>query len=270
MESSASSDPSEKTDTIPSTPFTNASANAKTDTIADPNLHPKPQPRTSTGCIVVAGILGLALVASALIVASALRDGFTLFNTAAEKVIENNPANVIATALPPPTPTIVVRPPTLRQVKSLAGLTTLSAMMSTVVEANVQRVGSLVNERLLLVACGKVNAGVDLSQITEDDIALSADGKTVTVRLPRSEITDVFLIDDSKQPCTTKVYDRTNLIVLPETKELEGQAREKAVQAIRDTAIQSGLLDEANKNARNVVEKMLLLLGYEKVVFVED
>jgi hypothetical protein len=92
----------------------------------------------------------------------------------------------------------------------------------------------------------------------------------VTIRLPKAELKDIFLIDDSTQPCTTKVYDRTNLLVIPETKELEGQAREKALQAIRDTAIQSGILSDANKNARIVIERVLLLAGYERVVFVEE
>jgi hypothetical protein len=155
-------------------------------------------------------------------------------------------------------------------VRALADLTTVSAMMSTVVEAEQARVGDLVVEKLLLIACGKVNAGVDLSKLSEDDIAISEDGRTVTIRLPKAELKDIFLIDDSTQPCTTKVYDRTNLLVIPETKELEGQAREKALQAIRDTAIQSGILGDANKNARTVIERVLLLAGYERVVFVEE
>lgn len=232
-----------------------------------PPQRPPNPPRSSTGCIVVAGILGVAMVASALIIANTLRSGF---NTVSDTVVQNNPANIVATMLPKTTPTIVARPPVIRSVQALADLTTYSALMSTVVEANQQRVGTLVNERLLLVACGKVNAGVDLNQMTEDDVAVSEDGKTVTVRLPKSELKDVFLIDDTTQPCSTRVYDRTNLIILPATMELEGEAREKAVQAIRDTAIQSGMLTEANKNARAVVEKMLILAGYEKVVFVVE
>jgi hypothetical protein len=223
--------------------------------------------RSSLGCVAVAGILGVALVASVWIIATTLRDGFSFLGN---KATELNPVNVIATVLPPLTPTIVARPPAIRQVRALADLTTVSAMMSTVVEAEQPRIGDLVTEKLLLIACGKVNAGVDLNKLSDDDIAVSEDGKTVTIRLPKSELKDIFLIDDSTQPCTTKVYDRTNLLVLPETKELEGQAREKALQAIRDTAIQSGILADANKNARTVIERVLLLAGYERVVFVEE
>jgi hypothetical protein len=227
----------------------------------------QPASRSSAGCVAVAGILGAALVASVWIISTTLRDGFSFLGN---KATELNPVNVIATVLPPVTPTIVVRPPAIRQVQALADLTTVSAMMSTVVEAEQARVGDLVVEKLLLIACGKANAGVDLSKLSDDDLAISEDGRTVTIRLPKAELKDIFLIDDSTQPCTTKVYDRTNLLVIPETKELEGQAREKALQAIRDTAIQSGILSDANKNARIVIERVLLLAGYERVVFVEE
>lgn len=234
---------------------------------SSPQPQPTPhQPKASSwGCIAIAIILGGAIVASALIITGAFRD----LGVGISKVAESNPLSAIATALPPPTPTIVVRPPAIRQVRAVADLTTVSALLSTVVEAEQPRLDGLVSEKLLLIACGKVTAGVDLAGIKEADITASEDG-TVTVRLPKAQIKDTFLIDDATQPCTTKVYDRTNLLVIPETKELEGQAREKAVEAIRDTAIQSGVLTDANKNARAVIEKVLLLAGYQKVIFVEN
>ncbi len=232
-----------------------------------PNTASAPAAKSSSlGCVLIAAILGAAIVASALIISGAFRDlGLGISKTADEI----NPIKILATALPPPTPTIVVRPPAIRQVRAVADLTTVSALLSTVVEAEQSHLDGLLNEKLLLIACGKVNAGVDLSGIRESDITATEDG-TVTVRLPKAQIKDTFLIDDPTQPCTTKVYDRTNLLVIPETKELEGQAREKAVQAIRDTAIQSGVLNDANKNARAVIEKVLLLAGYQRVIFVEN
>ena len=60
------------------------------------------------------------------------------------------------------------------------------------------------------------------------------------------------------------------MIVLPAAKELEGQAREKALEAIRQTAEQSGLLSDARRNAQIAIERILLNAGYEKVEFVEE
>ena len=146
-------------------------------------------------------------------------------------------------------------------------LATAQSLLSTVVEVEKARVGNVLYERLVLIACGRVKAGINLAQLREQDV--TEKGDVVTVRLPRAELLDAYLIDDSTQPCTTKVYDRTNLILLPSTPELEGQAREKALEAIRATAVQSGLLSDANRNAKVTIERVLLLAGYHQVIFVE-
>jgi hypothetical protein len=218
------------------------------------------------GCYVVGGVLAVALVCAALLIAGAIRDAGNALTRTAEGA---NPINILATVAGPVTPTIVVRPPAIRQVRAVADLTTVSTLMSTIVDVQQARIGNIVYEKLILIACGRVKAGVDLSKVQEQDVVASPDGVTVTVRLPKAEIQDTYLIDDPSQPCTTRVYDRTNLILLPETKEMEGQAREEAVKAIRDMAVQSGMLTEADRNARAVIERVLLLAGYEKVVFVD-
>ena len=224
-------------------------------------------PGTSSGCLIAIGVLALAMVIGAVIVGSAIRDAGSTVNRTVQGI---QPGNVIATVMAPVTPTIIVRPPAIRQVRALADLTTLTTLMSTVVDVQQARVGTIVYEKLILIACGRVNAGVDLTKLTEQDVQPSPDGQTITVRLPKAELQDVYLIDDSTQPCTTRVYDRTNLILIPQTKELESEAREKAVQALRDMAVQSGMLSEADRNARVVIERVLLMSGYQKVVFVGD
>jgi hypothetical protein len=230
-----------------------------------------PPPRgpinASTGCLIGVGIMAVSLVAAALLIAFAIRDSA---NRAAESVDRMNPANMLATIAPPPTPTIVVRPPAILSVRAISELATAQMLMSTVVEADQARVGNVLYEKLILIACGRVKAGIDMSELKDSDVVESADGKTVTVRLPRAKMLDSYLIDDPSQPCTTKVYDRTNLIVLPETKELESQAREKAIEAIRKTAEESGLMSEARRNAQIAIERILLNAGYDKVEFIEE
>ena len=226
---------------------------------------PSLPPRRGLGPL-IAGMLALGCIAGALIVALALRNFGDRLGQAADAA---NPANIVKTILPAATPTIVARPPAILQVRAVADLSTVSSYMSTIVEAQKARVGNVIVERLLLVACGRIKAGIDLSKLREEDVQVSADGKTVTVRLPKAELQDVYLIDDSTQPCTTRVYDRTNLIVLSPTLELEGQAREQAVKALREMAIQSGLLRDASRNARAIIERVLLAAGFEKVEFID-
>jgi hypothetical protein len=155
------------------------------------------------------------------------------------------------------------------QLRSISDLATAQSLMSTVVEAEKARVGNVLYERLILIACGRVKAGIDLTALKDEDVQVSGDGTTVRVKLPPTQMLDAYLIDDSTQPCTTKVYDRTNLILLPATAELETQAREQALRAIRDAATQSGILSDARRNAEIAIERILLNAGYEKVEFVE-
>lgn len=231
--------------------------------------YPPPSPAPSLlqnyGCLIAAAVLALSALVAAAIVAFALVGAGRSFGEAIDR---NNPLNSLATNMPQPTPTIIVRPPAVLQVRAITDLATAQTLMSTVVEAEKARVGNIVYERLVLIACGKVKAGIDLSQIRDDDVTV--EGDVVTVRLPKAQLLDAYLIDDSTQPCTTKVYDRTNLILLPETQELEGQAREQALTAIRASAVQSGILSDANRNAKIAIERILILAGYKQVVFVEE
>ena len=238
---------------------------------ASPAPYSPQQPPTgftpSYGCLIGAGIVALAFIIGALLVAFAIRDAGNRVATTADGM---NPANIVATVLPASTPTIVVRPPAILQVRAISELASAQSLMSTVVEVEKARVGDILYEKLVLIACGRVKAGIDLTQLKESDVTVSGDGKTVRVHMPKAQLLDSYLIDDSTQPCTTKVYDRTNLILLPATKELEAQAREKALEAIRQTATQSGLLSDAERNARIAIERILLNAGYEKVEFIGE
>ncbi len=209
--------------------------------------------------LVFAGVIAAAALLVVAIVFSMGR--------AVSDVFENvKPGGMLATVLPQSTPTMIVRPPAMLQVRAAADLVTAQTLMSTVVEAEKARVGSIVYERLVLIACGRVRAGIDLSNLRAEDVIV--DGERVTVRLPRAEIQDVYLIDDETSRCTTRVFDRTNLVLLPQSKDLESQAREKAVQAIRATAVESGILEDADRNGRMIIEHMLLLAGYREVRFI--
>jgi hypothetical protein len=54
----------------------------------------------------------------------------------------------------------------------------------------------VVGERSLFVAAGTVNAYVDFSGLTEDDLTLSGDGRSVKVRLPAAQLDEPNLDQD--------------------------------------------------------------------------
>jgi Protein of unknown function (DUF4230) len=116
-------------------------------------------------------------------------------------------------------------------------------------------------EKVLLIATGKVEAGVDLGDIHKDDV--SVDGDTVTIELPEAEILSASL--DEK---TTRVYDRdfSPLNFRPDD-DLVRKARLRAVGKLEATARKNGILDTAEGNAEDSIRAFVTTLGFEKVRF---
>ena len=254
---------------MPDLPAGGGTSAPQTDVLSAGPFTPQSSGRASPvtlGCVLSGCIIGLALLIAGSLVAFAVRESTERMTRAME---QTNPSRIVQTLLPPPTPTVIARPPALLQVRAISNLATAQALLSTIVEVNQARVGSVIYERLVLIACGRVKAGVDLTQLTEDDVRVVDGGRTVRVKLPPPALQDAYLIDDSSQACTTRVYDRTNLLIIPESKELESQAREKALEAIQRTALESGILDDARRNAQLAIERILLSAGYERVEFIE-
>lgn len=172
------------------------------------------------------------------------------------------PAKIIQ--LPPPTPTIVVLPTVINQIRPLGQLHTASYFLSTVVDTQMP-VGALNQvQRVLLVACGKVDAGVDLSKLEQQNIITNGD--QAIIRLPEAEIFTSQLFDDRK--CTYVVLREEGILLAPNTV-LETAAREAAVANFKETALGNGILEQARLNAENEVRRLLTLLGYRDIQFAK-
>lgn len=115
----------------------------------------------------------------------------------------------------------------------------------------------LTGDKILLEVHGEAVAGVDLGQLGPDDVRVN--GKNVWVHLPPAQIFTVAL-DDQK----THVYSRTTGILVPVDPSLEGEVRENAVENLRESALQAGILPKAQQNACATVTKLLLGLGFEQ------
>ena len=119
----------------------------------------------------------------------------------------------------------------------------------------------LTGEEVLLVAVGDVEAGVDLSSITEEDVRV--EGESVEIRLPEPEITSISL--DEEQ---TRLYDRDQGILrLRPDDTLVEEARQDARDELLDAARQNDILATAERNAEDTVRTFLTTLGYEEVRF---
>ena len=117
-------------------------------------------------------------------------------------------------------------------------------------------------ERVLLVAVGEVEAGVDLANMGEEDVQI--DGGRVTIRLPEPEVLSTSLDEDE-----TSVYDRDfgPLNFRPDD-ELVEEARDEAVERVEEAARENDILDSARRNAEDSIRAFVTTLGFEEVEFV--
>jgi hypothetical protein len=116
-------------------------------------------------------------------------------------------------------------------------------------------------EKVLVIATGSVEAGVDLGDIHKGDV--SVNGGTVTIDLPEPQTLSASLDEKS-----TRVYDRdlSPLNFYPDD-DLVEEARLRAVEKIEASARENGILDTAEANARDSIRAFVASLGFEEVRF---
>ena len=203
-----------------------------------------------------AGLLILAL--SAYAVVTTVRSAASPVQSLSEQV-----GTQVAQILRP-TPTIRPDPVAIvREVRSLARLETIQYTVERVIIAETGQgpFGFLFGDRLLLVAHGIVIAGVDLGRVQPGDIEFDDAGR-VYLTLPEPEVF-VATLDNDK----SYVYDRDTGLLTRGNVQLEADARRAAEAAIRDTAMEDGILNQARANAESYLYGLLRTLGYSDVVF---
>jgi hypothetical protein len=163
-----------------------------------------------------------------------------------------------------PVPEIISGPAIVEQIQQVSRLETTIYTVERVIEASQTDPvwpDWLRGDRLLLIAYGQVIAGVDLGKMTEDDVVVADDGRTVTITLPPAEIFTVDL-DNSK----TQVYDRQRGVFAPPNKDLESEARLAAEQEILAAACEDGILGRATVDAQRGMERFMELFEFRTII----
>ena len=116
-------------------------------------------------------------------------------------------------------------------------------------------------EKVIVIATGNVEAGVDLGDIHKDDV--SVNGDSVTIDLPEPEILSASLDEEM-----TRVYDRdlSPLNIRPDDQLVE-EARLQAIQKIKGVARENEILDTAQQNAEVSIRAFVTTLGFDEVRF---
>lgn len=151
----------------------------------------------------------------------------------------------------------------VQKVQALGNLETTSFTIEKVITAGTEQNNFvskfLFGDNLLLIAQGKVIAGFDLSQISADQIRVKGDEVAIFIGEPK-------ILSATLNSSQTKVYDRQTGFLNRGDKDLESEARLAAENSIRDAACQSGILDEAEKNGKEMIEKIFTFAGFERVI----
>lgn len=153
-------------------------------------------------------------------------------------------------------PMIAGTPTLVKQVQGLNRLVTVRYVLEKVVL--LQDVKWYGENRVLMVAHGIANAGIDLDKVTADDVSM--DGKSITIRLPKPRLFDVYL--DERH---TQIVERSTGMLREFDKDLEQDARRQALDQIRVAARDSGILKDAEDRARLQLEALFRGAGFENV-----
>ena len=162
-------------------------------------------------------------------------------------------------------PEVDVRTVVVQQLREASELTTAIFAMEAVVPTQSDRTlaGYVIGStNLLYIAHGEVRAGVDLSQITVDDVQLGEES-AIRITLPPPQILDSKL-DVGKS--TVYDYDRGWLSLGPDNAPLlQTRAQQEALGKINAAACTTGLLAEANRRAEITVGQLLSTAGFQSV-----
>ena len=146
----------------------------------------------------------------------------------------------------------------LRQVQTLSQLVTVKYVLQKYVDVRDSKWYPGGENKVLLLALGVVKAGVNLTNIQPSDIQIS--GKKLTLTLPHPVITDVYL-DDHR----TQVLERSTGLLRAFDKNLEQNARQQAVDALRVVALDKEILKDAQDRAKALLTALFLQTGFTEV-----
>jgi hypothetical protein len=153
-------------------------------------------------------------------------------------------------------------PVTVQTIRDLASLTTVEVVEYTSIEKGDDRgwLNWATGDRIAMIAVARIGAGVDLAEMTADDIAVDREAGRVVIRLPAAQIT--YVAPDTE---ATQVYDRDTGLFTKGDPQLERAARLAAEEVLVDQALQGGILDLAEQRAITVISGLIEGLGYTDV-----
>jgi hypothetical protein len=203
-------------------------------------------------------VLGVVAAAFAAIVLGA--GGFLYAGLS--RVIDAIPTVDDFAAAVAPEPFLEIGPAIVTSVQEMARLTTVEMTEYTIVEKGTDQ-GWLQwarGDTVRLMAVADIGAGVDLAGIGMSDFSVSEQG-VVEVDVPKAKIHYIAVDHEA-----TQILDREKGLFTKGDPQLESEAREIAETVLVESALQSGILAQAESSVRLALTNLLRGLGYTDVI----
>ena len=111
----------------------------------------------------------------------------------------------------------------------------------------------------LIKYSGIIRMGI--SDITQSDIEIFNEGKSLRIRLPEIEVL-------GNEIESQEVFDESHSIFVPITLDEVFTELEKKKNETLEELIDDGILDEARANAKRIIQSIMLSAGFEEVIVV--
>src|SRR5918994_927696 len=121
--------------------------------------------------------------------------------------------------------------------------------------------------RVIFLAIGSVDAYVDFRQLGEDAVTSSEDRRTVTLRLPRAQLSTPNIDPQQSRVLNQDlgVIDRLGGLFSDQPNPQSQQMYVLAQQRLAEAATQVGLQARAEENTRVTLERLMRSLGFTEV-----
>jgi hypothetical protein len=161
------------------------------------------------------------------------------------------------------------QPPLLKSIQDLSRYVAAEGNFQVIIDNQQNRKyipDFLLNDRILFVAAGSVEAFVDFDKIAEGAIKESGDHRTAEITLPGPQLGKPNLDLDNSHVFSTQrgAYNRIKDLFASDPGRMQ-EVYKQAEERIAEAAISSGLRQRAEENTRKMLEGLLKSLGYTSV-----
>lgn len=200
--------------------------------------------------IVATALVGLVLIIG-LMLASGLRS-----------LADSIPTPGDLAAVFEPEPYEEIGPVVITAIRNLSELTTVESVHYTIVEKGSDQgwLSWARGDSVKLLAVAKIGAGVNLGQVFVRDVTLDDQG-VVEITVPAATVQ--YVAPDNE---ATQVIERDLGLFTKGDPQLESEVRRIADEVLLQSALDGGILEKAEENARMVLTNFLMGLGYRDVI----